>query len=86
MEPFCPLVDCCVRNIVHDQGDQVDSAAKKALAKIIAMDLPFGDSTTPLALALVKLAASLGRSFESRDLQLTLPEAPGPIFLSSLGR
>ena len=86
MEPFRPLVDCCVRNIVHDRGADVDSTAKKALAKLIALDLPFEESSTPLALALVKFAASLGRSFETRELQLTLPAAPGPIFLSSLGR
>ncbi len=86
MEPFRPLVDCCVRNVVHDRGTEVDSVAKKALAKLIALDLPLGDSSTPLALALVRLAASLARSFETQELQLTLPAAPGPIFLSSLGR
>lgn len=86
MEPFRPLVDCCVRNIVHDQGTEVNTNAKMALTRLIAVDLPVEDSTTPLSLALVRLAASLGRSLESGELQLALPTTPGPVFLSSLGR
>jgi len=86
MEPFRPLVDCCVRNIAHDRGTTVDTIAKKSLAKLIAIDLPVEGSTTPLSLALVRLAASLGRSLESGELQLALPENPGPMFLASLGR
>ena len=86
MEPFRPLVDCCVRNIAQDRGLDVDTHAKKALARLIAIDLPFEDSTTPLSLALVRLATSLGRSLESGELKLSLPATPGRILLSSLGR
>ena len=86
MEPFRPLVDCCVRNISDDKGCQMDSEAKKALARLISSDLPMEESTTPVSLALIRLAASLARSFESRKLKLALPGCPGPLFLASLGR
>lgn len=85
MEPFRPLVDCAVRRIVADAGPQVDTEAKRSLARLIAVDLPLGDGLTPVSLALVKLARSLGQSFESGRLSLDLPRPPDPLALSGLG-
>ncbi len=64
VEPFRPLVDCAVRSIVAHNGPQVDSAAKQALARLIATDLPLGEGVTPVSVALLKLATSLGQSFD----------------------
>lgn len=86
MEPFRPLVDCAVRSIVADRGVQVDSNAKQVLARLIATDLPLGDGVTPISLALVKLATSLGQSFEAGRLDLALPRPPDPLTLVGLGR
>lgn len=86
MEPFRPLVDCAVRSIVADHGVQVDSAAKQALARLIATDLPLGDRVTPVSVALMKLATSLGQSFEAGKLHLALPCPPDPLTLAGLGR
>ena len=85
MEPFRPLVDCAVRSIVTHHGVQVDSNAKQALARLIATDLPLGDSVTPVSLALMKLATSLGQSFEAGRLDLVLPSAPDRLTLAGLG-
>jgi len=85
MEPFRPLVDLCVRRIVQDRGSQVDTNAKQALARLIATDLPLGEGITPVSVALIKLATSLGQSFEAGALSLALPNPPDRLTLASLG-
>lgn len=85
VEPFRPLVDCAVRSIVAQHGPQVDSAAKQVLARLIATDMPLGDGVTPVSVALMKLATSLGQSFETGTLDLALPRPPDPLTLAGLG-
>lgn len=85
MEPFRSLVDCAVRSIVADNGVQIDTTAKHALARLIATDLPLGETTTPVSVALMKLATSLGQSFEAGKLDLALPRPPDPLTLAGLG-
>jgi CRISPR-associated protein Cas1 len=85
MEPFRPLVDLAARRIALTDGPDVTPAAKAALARLIALDLSLAGETTPLALALVRLAASLAQSFETRRLALILPESPPLETLRSLG-
>lgn len=86
MEPFRPLVDCSVRAIVEARGVQVDTKAKQALAHLIALDLPLSGRVTPVSVALIKLATSLGQSFETGALTLTLPDPPDPLILAGLGK
>lgn len=86
MEPFRPLVDCAARHIAAAHGAQVDTPAKQALARLIAIDLPLGDGLTPVSVALIKLATSLGQSFETGKLALTLPRPPDALTLTGLGR
>ena len=85
MEPFRPLVDCAVRSLVARKGTQVDTEAKQTLARLIALDLPFGEGLTPVSVALCKLATSLGQSFEAGKLSLALPAPPDPLTLAGLG-
>jgi len=85
MEPFRPLVDCAVRTLVAHHGTAVDTNAKQVLARIIAADLPLGDGVTPVSVALMKLATSLGQSFEAASLNLALPAPPDPLALLGLG-
>ena len=84
MEPFRPLVDCKVRSIARLRGTKVDTEAKQALARLIATDLPLGGGLTPVSLALMKLATSLGQSFETGKLDLALPKPPEPLTFLSL--
>lgn len=86
MEPFRPLVDGAVRTIAQSRGTTVDSEAKQSLARLIATDLPLGDGVTPVSVALMKLAISLGQSFESGKLDLALPTPPDPLTFAGLGR
>jgi len=85
MEPFRPLVDCAVRSLVASEGVQVDTPAKQTLARLIATDLPLGDGLTPVSVACMKLATSLGQSFEAGRLDLALPRPPDPLTLAGLG-
>ena len=86
MEPFRPLVDCAARHLQIEAGTQMDTAAKQALARLIATDLPFGESISPVSVALTKLATSLGQSFETGKLSLALPRPPDALTLAGLGR
>lgn len=85
MEPFRPLVDCCVRGLVARNGPKVDTEAKQTLARLIALDLPLRDGLTPVSVALGKLAISLGQSFETGTLKLALPAPPDALTLAGLG-
>lgn len=85
MEPFRPLVDCTAREIARAHGPQVNTEAKQALARLIALDLPLGDGLTPVSVALTRLATSLGQSFETGKLALALPAPPDALTLSGLG-
>ncbi|MDF1856495.1 MAG: type II CRISPR-associated endonuclease Cas1 [Pseudooceanicola sp.] len=85
MEPFRPLVDCAVRSIVERSGAKLDTEAKQALARLIAIDLPLGEGVTPVSVALTKLATSLGQSFETGKLALALPNPPDSLTLARLG-
>lgn len=86
MEPFRPYVDLTVREIARQDGPEVTSAAKTALARLVALDLSMAGETTPLASALARLAGSLARSFETRRLALALPDPPSPDVLCALGK
>jgi CRISPR-associated protein Cas1 len=86
MEPFRPLVDCAARNISAQNGPEVDTPAKQALARLIAADLPLGEALTPVSVALMKLATSLGQSFEAGAVRLALPRPPDLSTLARLGR
>lgn len=85
MEPFRPLVDCAVRRLAAENGDVVDTIAKQALGRLIATDLPLGQTLSPISVALLKLATSLGQSFESGCLDLALPLPPDNLTLVGLG-
>jgi CRISPR-associated protein Cas1 len=85
MEPFRPLVDCCVRSLAARNGPEVNTEAKQTLARLIALDLPLGQGLTPVSVALGKLAISLGQSFETGKVNLALPAPPDPLTLAGLG-
>jgi len=86
MEPFRPLVDLTARTILTQSGPEVTPATKQAFARLIALDLPLTGETSPVSVALMRLATSLAQSFETRKLVLALPEPPDATFLKGLGQ
>lgn len=85
MEPFRPLVDGTARHLGRENGPQVDTHAKQALARLIVTDMPLGDGVSPVSVALARLATSLGQSFETGRLSLALPEPPDQLTFAGLG-
>lgn len=85
MEPFRPLVDLTARTIAANSGPDVTPDAKRRLAELIALDLPLTGETSPVSVALTRLATSLAQSFEARRLSLSLPEPPSAPVLAGLG-
>ena len=86
MEPFRPLVDCAVKGLICAGVEQVSSEAKQVLTRLIAYDLDFGESQTPLRTSLEKLSFSLATSFETGKAVLNLPNVPAPLELAGLGK
>lgn len=86
MEPFRPLVDLMARAILTQSGPEVTPAAKQAFARLISLDLPLTGETSPVSVALTRLATSLAQSFEARKLALALPEPPDATTLIGLGQ
>ncbi len=86
MEPFRPLVDLTARAIAMRDGAEVTSDAKRRMAELIALDLPLTGETSPVSVALSRLAVSLAQSFETKRLALALPTPPAPLVLAGLGR
>lgn len=85
MEPFRPLVDLTARAILMQNGPKVTPSAKQAFARLIALDLPLNGETSPVSIALARLATSLAQSFETRKLALALPVPPDAAVLMGLG-
>lgn len=86
MEPFRPLVDLTARALAKAAGPEVTPDAKRRMADLIALDLPLSGETSPVSLALSRLAISLAQSFEAKRLALVLPQAPSPLILAGLGQ
>lgn len=85
MEPFRPLVDCAVKGLLARGITEVTPEAKQTLARLIAFDLDFGDTRTPLRVSLEKLTHSLAMSFEQGKSVLILPKTPPPLEFAGLG-
>lgn len=68
--------------VVAKVSMQSAALAKQALARLIAVDLPLGQGLTPVSVALIKLATSLGQSFETGKPALALPSPPDALILT----
>lgn len=86
VEPFRPLVDLLALKLSEKDLASVDPETKRAVAGLIALDLPGPDGVTTVAVAAQKLAQSLARAFETGDASaLVLPVPPSAIELAGLG-
>lgn len=77
MEPFRPMVDLSVLQLVNEGVDEVTGEAKQCLASIVSLDLRMTDGTvSPLGVAVQRLSQSLAASFETGRPSLDLPIGP----------
>jgi CRISP-associated protein Cas1 len=86
LEPFRPLVDAVVRQMVDEGAQTVDAAAKARLAALISADVELQGATSPVSVAAQRLCQSLAASFESGTLALALFNTPQPLAWSAMAR
>lgn len=86
VEPFRPLVDLLAVKLAEKGLSDVGPETKRAVAGLIALDLPGPDGVTTVSMAAQRLAQSLARAFETGEASaLVLPVPPSAIELAGLG-
>lgn len=86
IEPFRPLVDAMVAQLVARGSVEMTPEAKRAFAGLIAVDLAGENGTTTVSVAATKLAQSLARCFETgKSSELSLPQPPSALELAGIG-
>ncbi|MBN8963882.1 MAG: type II CRISPR-associated endonuclease Cas1 [Rhizobiales bacterium] len=86
MEPYRPVVDRAVYNLVRDGHVEVSSEAKTALAALTALDFAAPHGMSPLHVHVTRLAQQLAALFAKEGEGLDLPLSPDPLTLGSLAR
>lgn len=86
VEPFRPLVDAVVRQMVEDGESNLDGLAKARLAALLSADLDLQGATTPVSVAIQRLAQSLAASFEKRRVELAIFQPPTPLAWNAIAR
>jgi len=72
MEPFRPIVDLTVYQLIKDNSE-LDSSTKKALAHVLYKDVLFKDGISPVQTAIQRLATSLAGLYLGKNKNLDLP-------------
>ncbi len=76
MEPYRPLVDQLVLDLVNAGRSEVDSATKQSLTTIATLDLPGPLGLSPLSVQVQRFVHSLAVSFETKIAALEFPNPP----------
>ena len=74
MEPFRPVVDYTVVQLVRYGCEEVTTEAKRALAGILTVDMNSDRGVSPLQTCLERAAQSLAISFEDKISSLIFPD------------
>lgn len=76
MEPYRPIIDMVVINLVKNQGlnEDIPLEIKKVLLQIPAMDVMMNGEKSPLMIATQRTAVSLVKCFEGEQRKLLYPE------------
>ena len=86
IEPFRPLVDLLALRLLAAGTATVTPEAKRAFARLIALDLPGEMGTTTLSNVVTRLAQTLAAAFQSGSAaDLWLPAPPSALELAGLG-
>ena len=86
VEPFRPLVDAIVRQLVDEGFQDVDAAAKVRLAAVLSADLLLEGNMSPTSIAIQRLASSLAATFEKRSSVLAVFEPPTALGWAAIAR
>lgn len=86
MEPYRPIVDRGVYNLVKDGTSEVTADAKRALAALSSLDLPTPGGMSPLHVHATRMAQQLAGVFCGEGKGLPLPRPLDPLVWSGLAR
>ncbi len=87
IEPFRPLVDLLALRLLAEGATGVTPEAKRAFARLIALDLAGEAGTTTLTNAVARVAQTLATSFQTgRAADLWLPEPPSALEIAGIGQ
>lgn len=86
MEPFRPLVDQIVFNLVSSGEAEVSPTAKRTLTSISTFDLESRSGRSPLSVQAGRFVHSIATSFETGEVKLEPPGLPSALELSGLGK
>lgn len=79
LEPFRPMVDLLVFDLVQEGVEELDRDAKAELARVLVKDMATKAGASPVAVCMEKLAFSLAQCFAGRESKLDLPIRPLPL-------
>lgn len=79
MEPFRPLADLLVHDLIAEGIQAVDRNSKPHLARLLVMDMSTDEGMSPIGLCLERLALSLVRCYAGRAQKLDLPRRALPL-------
>jgi len=74
MEPYRPLVDYFTKKILLENITELNATAKQMISAFLWADLNFEGETTPLYVAIERLAFSLVNSFKLKKPQIEIAE------------
>ena len=74
MEPYRPLVDFYVKQVIASGVNEMNPASKQMISAFLWADLHFEGETTPLYTAMERLAFSLVSSFKSKKPKIEIAE------------
>lgn len=79
MEPFRPVADLLVHDLVRAGETELTKDTKAALARLLITDMATAQGSTPVVSCLERLSISLARCFEGEAQALDLPMPPLPL-------
>lgn len=79
LEPFRPMVDLLVSDLVQEGVEELDRDAKAELARVLVKDMATKAGASPVAVCMERLAFSLAQCFAGDKSKLDLPIRPLPL-------
>lgn len=85
MEPYRPLVDRMVLNLMRSGQEEVNPKTKGRLAELGTLDLETSEGLSPVSVQISRLTQSLASTFLTGEVLLDLPRPPSVLALAQLG-
>ena len=79
MEPFRPVADLLVHDLVSQGAEAVDKSTKPELARILITDMSTPLGASPVSICLQRLTVSLAKCFSGEAADLDLPRRTLPL-------